>query len=148
MRFISHRGLVDGPDTRENHPSQIDFAIQLGFEVEVDLWTKGNELWLGHDRPMFQTSAMWLLDRHKVLLCHAKTPATAARLERMGMQFFGHNYDAFVVSNVGDVILHPKAKQVDECIIMLPEKRKPGEDYTGAAGICSDYIALYTEMYA
>jgi hypothetical protein len=147
MRFISHRGNIDGREMTENHPSQIDFAIHIGLEVEVDVWEKDGWLWLGHDRPMFKTKQMWLADRHKELICHAKNPKAAIMLEDMGMECFGHHYDAFVVSNVGDIILHPKAKYVEGCVVMLPEMRKKGEDYSKAEAICSDYISLYAELY-
>ena len=147
MRMISHRGNIDGPEHTENHPSQIDFAIHLGFEVEVDVWERDGNLWLGHDRPMFRVKELWLLDRQHQLLCHAKTIKAACMLEDMGMECFGHNLDAFVMSNVGDIILHPQAKYVEGCVVMLPERRKKGEDYSKAGAICSDYISLYTEMY-
>lgn len=147
IRLISHRGNIDGPSEMENRPTYIDFAIHVGFEVEVDVWEKNGELWLGHDKPKLKIQKGWLLDRQKSLLCHAKNMRAAIILESMGMECFGHNYDAFVMSNVGDIILHPNAKLVDGCLVMLPENRKKGEDYSNADAICSDWIALYAEMY-
>jgi hypothetical protein len=39
MIYISHRGNIDGKKPHlENSPSYIDEAIELGYDVEVDLW--------------------------------------------------------------------------------------------------------------
>ena len=45
MIFISHRGNLKGrvPDM-ENHPNHIRNALTKGFEVEIDVWYKDNDL--------------------------------------------------------------------------------------------------------
>ena len=38
MIKISHRGNIKGPNMdRENRPSYVDAALQLGYDVEVDV---------------------------------------------------------------------------------------------------------------
>ena len=38
MKYISHRGNLNGPISRdENNPFYIDAAIFAGYEVEIDL---------------------------------------------------------------------------------------------------------------
>ena len=41
MKFISHRGNLDGPMKEfENHPDYINDAIKKGFDVEIDVRVK------------------------------------------------------------------------------------------------------------
>jgi len=50
FKFISHRGNLAGPMPEfENRPDYIDNALDLGFDVEVDLWSYDNKFFLGHD---------------------------------------------------------------------------------------------------
>ena len=38
MKIIAHRGNIEGPDSNlENHPNQVDLAINYGFDCESDL---------------------------------------------------------------------------------------------------------------
>ena len=64
MKYIAHRGLFNGPDkTLENHPEQILNALDLGFDVEIDLWhvnCRPQEWWLGHDAPTYPIDASFL----------------------------------------------------------------------------------------
>lgn len=53
--LISHRGNLNGPDSRENHPDYIDTAIESGYQVEIDLRFDGN-FYLGHDDPQYKVS--------------------------------------------------------------------------------------------
>ena len=50
MLLISHRGNVKGRfEEFENSPSYIDKAIELGYDVEVDIRYISEVLYLGHD---------------------------------------------------------------------------------------------------
>jgi len=50
MRLISHRGNINGKNLeRENSFPYIQEALQLGYEVEIDIWVINNEVYLGHD---------------------------------------------------------------------------------------------------
>ena len=61
MKIISHRGNINGPlPEKENRPSYIDSAIQLGYEVEVDLRIVNNEFWLGHDTSQYKIDITWM----------------------------------------------------------------------------------------
>ena len=55
MFFISHRGNINGPEVnRENSIDYINSAIDKGYDVEVDVWFKKGEFYLGHDEPMYR----------------------------------------------------------------------------------------------
>lgn len=50
MKIISHRGNLNGPNKQtENTIESIKLAINLGFDVEIDVWYIDNILYLGHD---------------------------------------------------------------------------------------------------
>jgi hypothetical protein len=43
-RIIAHRGLINGMNRNlENKPKTIDYAIENGFEVEIDVWIESNQ---------------------------------------------------------------------------------------------------------
>jgi hypothetical protein len=46
MHLISHRGNIDGISKLENQPTYIDSAIELGYDVEVDIWYIGGKIYL------------------------------------------------------------------------------------------------------
>ena len=63
MIFISHRGNLEGKNTElENSEKYILNAISHGFDVEVDVWLIGDELYLGHDKPQYPTSLKFILN--------------------------------------------------------------------------------------
>ena len=65
MFFISHRGNLQGSEpNRENTERQIVRCINLGFDVEIDIWYLNDTYWLGHDEPSYKTSRDFLF-RHK-----------------------------------------------------------------------------------
>lgn len=52
MRIISHRGNLEGPSPQsENKIETIEKCLNLGFDVEVDLWFMSGKFYLGHDYP-------------------------------------------------------------------------------------------------
>ena len=52
MLLISHRGNISGIDKQsENKPDYILNALNIGYDVEIDIWHYKNELYLGHDEP-------------------------------------------------------------------------------------------------
>ena len=55
MKFISHRGNINGRITKkENKIDYVKKAISLGFDVEVDIFFYKKNFWLGHDKPLYK----------------------------------------------------------------------------------------------
>ena len=46
MRWISHRGNLKGKTDKENHPDQVNYCLEHGFDVEVDVWYIDEEFYL------------------------------------------------------------------------------------------------------
>ena len=49
IKYIAHRGNINGPSTKENHPEQIIKCIQMGYDVEIDIRYINYNIYLGHD---------------------------------------------------------------------------------------------------
>ena len=148
MRLISHRGNTEGKCLMENMPSLAEFAMYLGFEVELDFWyTKGN-FYTGHDEPIYKVEEEWLLKYKDELWCHGKNVLALQRLHKLGLNTFAHMEDPFVVTTHGHVISHPYANWKPDTIVMLPERSKSKQGLKKAMGVCSDHIAYYREYYS
>ena len=141
MIYISHRGNVDGKSDMENNPAYIDFAIHIGYDVEVDVWSRKGEWFLGHDEPTHKIDLAWLEDRRSSLWCHAKNPDALKHLCGLNLHAFGHDKDKYICTSFGYVITHPNIKPVKSCVAMLPEQK--GHDVTGCVAVCSDVVAAY-----
>ena len=54
MLLISHRGNLNGPNPeKENNPLYVTKALDLGYDVEIDVWLVQDKLYLGHDSPQY-----------------------------------------------------------------------------------------------
>lgn len=61
MKIISHRGNLSGHcSINENSPDYIQEALDIGFDVEIDVWFHEDQLFLGHDSPEYKTSLQFL----------------------------------------------------------------------------------------
>ena len=71
MILISHRGNIDGKLSEyENNPNYILAAIDLGYDVEIDVWFIDGKFMLGHDEPTHEVDYKFLMNEK--LWCHAK----------------------------------------------------------------------------
>ena len=71
MKLIAHRGNMNGPNPeKENNPDYIVEALNNGFEVEIDVWYKHGDVWLGHDDPTYPVDVQFI--QLPMFWCHAK----------------------------------------------------------------------------
>ncbi len=146
MILISHRGNIFGPSEDENSPKLIDKALSLGYDVEIDLFCKltwaNNELFLGHDQPIYPISYSFLAERSKHLWIHCKTLNALNAMTPSGFNYFFHNGDDYTLTSMGYIWTYT-GKPLPEFkgIACMPEEK--GVDLKNAAGICSDFISLY-----
>ena len=57
MFLISHRGNINGANPiEENSINYILKAIDLGYNVEIDVWFVNNSFYLGHDKPQYKVN--------------------------------------------------------------------------------------------
>jgi len=148
--FISHRGNLQGPNPeRENEPAYIEEAIKAGFDVEIDVWMVGEELFLGHDEPTYKISPDFLLNNQEKLWCHAKNADALFYLIKNRDYFhsFSHDQDPYILTSRG-IIWAYVGKPIDKnTICVLPEQTEEGtyskDDLLNCYGICSDKIEMF-----
>jgi hypothetical protein len=147
MKIISHRGNINGaiPD-RENRPSYIDCAINLGYDVEVDIRFINGQFWLGHDEPQYKIELSWMTDRKNKIWYHCKDISSAIILTELNdeYQFFCHFSDKYVLTSIGKLWVHDLDLNLgDTCIIPLLTI-KDIDNYSGNKpfAICTDFVKL------
>lgn len=144
MKLISHRGNINGRvEDRENHPAYIDEAIELGYDVEVDIWYHQHTFWLGHDEPTYKIDFNWLTDRCLNLWVHCKDLATISIIkdsqsDLVELNYFYHNVDDCTLTSKNDIWVYPGKQPVQNSIAVLPEIFN--DDLSTCTGICSDNI--------
>lgn len=150
MKIISHRGNVSGPDlNNENNPNYIDRCINLGFDVEIDLRSIDNKLYLGHDNPQYNISLSWLNDRKNFIWIHCKNFESINFLSNTDIKFnyFWHQNDDYTLTSFGYIWTYPGKKYSNKSIIVMPEwnieiNNLPIIKDYNCFGICSDYIQI------
>jgi hypothetical protein len=153
MIYIAHRGNTEGPKPEEeNTPPYIQQAIDDGYDVEVDVWGSGMQLFLGHDEGTFEVPFSFLSDRMRYLWVHCKN-AQALHLMRTyapEIRYFWHQTDDYTLTSWHDIWCYPGKDPVGKhSIIVMPEMVIPFLDggtplehllSSDAGGVCSDYV--------
>jgi hypothetical protein len=140
--LIAHRGLFEGPSKQlENNPEQIDRALSLGFDCEVDLWYHNKKLWLGHDEPQYEIDSSFL--RTRSLWIHAKNlEALEWCTNYPGLEYFWHQEDDFVLTSNNYIWTYPNKPLTLNSVAVMPEWADPEfiNLNTECFGICSDFV--------
>jgi hypothetical protein len=149
MKFIAHRGNVDGRHPRkENSFEHINSALDKGFDVEADVWFINGSYYSGHDSPNNDISLTFLLMNAGRLWCHAKDVWTLNELLKYDqINCFFHQGDDCTLTSHGHIWTYP-GKPLTERSILLKFERD--EDFTiqeKITGICSDNIKYYQEKF-
>ena len=156
MKFISHRGNLDGPEpSRENSPDFIDKAISQGFEVEVDIRLTGGyvppgDFYLGHDQLDHEVSLEWLVKRKDKLWLHAKNISALRWFLKSSIDWnvFWHQEDDYTITSKRYVWVYPGKHPCYGSIIVMPEKTQHSWSLIRkCSGICSDNIKKYYEEF-
>ena len=143
MIYIAHRGLFAGPESGiENDPEQIKFALNKGYDCEVDVWYKAeNEWFLGHDAPTYNVSYDFIAQEG--LWLHAKNLAALYYLTGTPLNYFWHENDSRTLTSHNYIWTYPEHKLSKHSIMLMPEWADPtlmSTKNVDCYGICSDYI--------
>lgn len=142
MIKIAHRGNLYGPiHQQENHPHYLMQAIDLGFDVEVDIWSLNNSLFLGHDLPKIPIVESFVKDISDKAWFHCKNLGALEWFIKYKpkYRYFWHQKDDYTLTSNGLIWTYPGKEITNKSIIVLP---KPDnlEKYKNAYGVCSDYL--------
>lgn len=135
MKIISHRGNLNGriPDM-ENHPYYIMKAISAGFDVEVDVWYKNGQYFLGHDAPEHVIDEQFL---HELpLWCHAKNADALGRMASIGVHCFWHESDTYTLTSRNMIWCYVGKRHERGITVFLDE---PPSAFEPVYGVCTDY---------
>tara|TARA_R110000744_G_scaffold342881_5_gene448107 strand:+ start:6791 stop:7234 length:444 start_codon:yes stop_codon:yes gene_type:complete len=147
MILISHRGNVNGTiPNRENTKVYIQDAIDLGYDVEVDIRFSDGKFWLGHDTPQYEVGLQWLLDRNDKLWVHCKNFQALTNLINTKLKVFYHTNEEYtIISNL--YIWAHNIKNVDNrCIVpLLSRGDLKNWKSVDVHGICSDYVGVWND---
>lgn len=143
MNLISHRGNITGPDkNKENSPAYIDAAIDLGYDVEIDLWYCDGSFILGHDRPQYKINYEWLMNRKSKIWIHCKnTEAISMMNENTEFNYFWHENDTVTLTSKGYIWAYPGKQPIKNSIAVMPEIYN--DTLSDCIGICSDFVGNY-----
>jgi hypothetical protein len=146
MRYIAHRGLINGPDKDlENNPTQIKTVLRQGYDCEVDLWWNKGQWMLGHDEPTYPTTFEFL--EQPGLWIHAKNLDALYVLTATSLNYFWHQEDDCTLTSHNYIWTYPGKQLTKHSVMVMPEyvdstlQNTVGVD---CYGICSDYILKLT----
>ncbi len=142
--LISHRGNINGEKPElENSPDYILSAIELGYDVEIDVRVVKDKIYLGHDNSEYEVSLRWLDNLSERLWVHCKN-IEAIELFTMtdnNLNYFWHQEDKVTLTSKGYIWAYPGNQPIKSSIAVLPEWLN--DDIDGCLGICSDIIEKY-----
>ena len=147
-RIISHRANLNGINSAkygENHPLSIIEAVQLGFDVEIDIRYINGKFYLGHDKPDFETSVEFLSKNH--FWIHCKNIEALFELLPIGVpHLFFHDNDDCVLTSSNYIWSFPRNNVLltEKSIAVLPELVPNWEGLEKVFGVCTDFPEKYT----
>lgn len=144
MKIISHRGNIDGKSQFENTKEQINNAIDLGFDVEIDLWVIQDKLYLGHDGPENECGLDFLYYNSGKLWIHAKNLDAVSYLNKHDtLNWFWHDKDVMTLTSKGYIWSNIGEYIKEGITVSLEFTEVP--DYI--MGVCSDEPIKYLKYY-
>ena len=145
MLIISHRGNIDGPSVNdENRPDYIDHALEKNFEVEIDIWLINNEIYLGHDEPLYKINKNWLFERRQKTWIHCKNFDSLSYLsaseESKYLNFFFHQKDQYTLTSKNYIWVYP-SQPYDRNSVIVSRFPKEFKNYIKDRpyGVCTDF---------
>ncbi len=142
MKLISHRGNINGRILeKQNSPYYINYALNCGYDVQVDIWYKNKNVYLGHDYPLYFIPQQFVKKNN--LWCHAKNIDALKYLIDNNINCFAHNNDDYVLTSSNHIWVYPGKSLIDGCVAVKPEGLYTDQQLKVCYGICSDFVQQY-----
>lgn len=145
VKLIAHRGNIFGQNKeKENSPVYIINAINMGYDVEVDLWVYDGITYLGHDSGEYRVDLEFMT--MPGLWVHCKNLEALNLMLKEKVNCFFHQEDKATLTSRGFIWLYPgsKEKNYNQSIIVMPEESDyTKEELLSAYAICTDKVDYY-----
>ena len=150
MKIIAHRANIGGKNFHtENKISQIRKCIDAGFDVEIDIRSIKNKLYLGHDNPEEVITEDELFKLKENCWIHCKNLEAFSHFNNLNQtyNYFWHENDKYTLTSKGYLWAYPGQALDKNCICVMPEFNSPINELKelknqSLAGICTDYPNL------
>ena len=139
MILVSHRGNISGFNDNENNPILLNSVVDLGFQVEIDVWYLKNKLFLGHDSPKYEVDLKYIQNSN--FWCHAKSLDSLEFMLENNVHCFWHQNDDYTLTSRGFIWTFPNKPVCKKSVIVchsLEETKKYSK--MNIAGVCSDFV--------
>ena len=142
VKLIAHRGNRNGIDVKENSPEFLQQAIDLGYDIEVDIRYINGEWWLGHDGPQYQIDSPFNLFDNSKVWWHCKNFAALDKLQGSNLNYFWHQEDDHTLTSKGFIWTYPGKEIGINNIIVMPENVMSLDEIKKLKcfAICSDLV--------
>ena len=143
MKLIAHRGNINGAvSQRENTPEYIQEALDLGYDVEIDVRHHDGKILLGHDNGETHIPLDWIQDRKENLWIHCKNLEALRFLNYIdGLNFFWHQEDDFTLTSKNIIWTYPKKPTTENSVLVCFTEDEMFEAAKNPLfGICCDWV--------
>lgn len=142
IKLIAHRGNRTGIDVNENSPEFLQQAIDLGYDIEVDIRYINGAWWLGHDGPQYQIASPFDLFDNSKVWWHCKNFAALEKLQASNLNYFWHQEDDHTLTSKGFIWTYPGKEIGINNVIVMPETVMSLDEIKKLKcfAICSDLV--------
>jgi hypothetical protein len=144
IKLISHRGNLSGPNPeRENSPEYLMEAINLGVDVEIDVWVLDSKIYLGHDKPEYLVDLDFLSSIKDKAWYHCKNIEALIMFteNKVFFRYFWHQNDDYTITSTGHIWTYP-GRQVSKHSIVVDLNEQYSYENGEIYGACVDYLDL------
>ena len=122
MRWILHRGNSAGPNSVENDPEKILTLIKDGYEIEIDLWYRDSNFYLGHDAPEYEIEESYLDNSGLWIHCKDANTLEYMNVNKKYLNYFYHTDEDYVLTSKGYIWCYIGKPALENSVIVMPEK--------------------------
>lgn len=152
MKIIAHRAKFKYWElVTENNPYQAAWLVDMGLDIELDIWMVENELWLGHDLPQYKINENFILHVSKFAWFHCKNFEALDFFSNnfSNLNYFWHENDDYTITSNGFIWTNVGKYVGPKSILVFPEKTfntdtlKEDVERLAPYGICTDHPEIF-----
>jgi 3-deoxy-D-manno-octulosonate 8-phosphate phosphatase (KDO 8-P phosphatase) len=140
MKLIAHRGNISGSQASlENDPTYLEHAMEIGYDVEMDVWFQQDAYYTGHDKPTYKIDKNFL--KNSKIWVHCKDEKTFYNLSKyVDINCFLQEGDKVAITTKGFLWNHSSCKEWDERSVFVNLGEIVWGSFIFPYAVCSDYV--------